>query len=41
MFSGVKHLQLWLETGKMPWVLYAIEEPSKNESSKLNINILI
>lgn len=41
MFSGVEHIQLWLEPGKMPQVLCAIEEPSKNESSKLNIKILI
>lgn len=41
MFSGVEHLQLWMETGKMPQVLCAIKEPFKNESSKLNIKILI
>lgn len=41
IFSGIEHLQLWLEPGKMPQVLCATEEPFENESSKLNIKILI
>lgn len=41
MFSGVEHLQLCLEQGKISQVLCAIEESFKNESSKLNIKILI